>query len=395
MAATERLSNIGYLGLIKEATKGVPLTPTDFVPLYEETLSTISNFTDQQPAAGNKFNTYTTLQGVRSHKGDLTVLAEPNTTARICDMLLTKTSTTGAGPYTHVFGLSSTTNPNSYTIDVSYGNVVARYWGVEASKLTPTWNNNELQWKISVSALGSFQGREIATVATTTLTFKTDYDPAPNKGLVIGDLVRIYKQSTGAILDTTIASVNVDGITVTLGASAAAFAAGDMIYLRPATPSFTMQPTFIWGKTQFCPGATASAALSAAQLRVEQGSTFEIMHNFESDDGAARSGAFDPASLVRVTGDGNLTIKRFFDNPDDITYFNNLGKSAWVLRHFAGSTNQYECRITFNHVKTDGTVVPDLKAGSINYSELKYHLNYDTGDAQAIAMTIINNLATI
>lgn len=394
----ERLANIGYFGLKKETTKGTPVIPDDFIRLFEEKMATSGNFVDQKPIYGNKFGTYTTLQGQRSHSGSVTVEAEPNTAAKLADMLLTRTSTTGAGPYTHVFGLSNTTNPNSYTVDISTGNVVARYWGVEASKLTPNWNNNEMQLQLDIAALGSFQGREIATVSTNTITLKTDYDPVPNKGLVATDLVRVYKQSTGATLDTTVTTVNADGITVVLGASAAAFAAGDMIYLRPATITFTSQPVFLWSKTFFGTGATASAALTNAtfanQLRVEQGSTFEIMHNFESE-GAARSGGFDPAALVRTTGEATLTIKRFFDNPDDITLFNNLAKTAWVIEHKSGSTNQYALRITFNNVKTDGTIVPDLSSEDILYSELQYHPNYDTSDAQAVAMTVINNLSSI
>jgi hypothetical protein len=391
----ERLSNLGYISVVKEVTRGVPLTPTDSLLAYDENISTNGGFVDITPSVGQKFKTYNTLQGVRSHKGEITFSGEPNTTARMADILLTKISTTGAGPYTHVFGFSPTANPNSMTIDISYGNVVARYWGVEASKLAPVYNANEMQWKMSVSALGSFQGREIATVATTTLTLKTDYDPTPNKGLVIGDLVRIYKQSTGATLDTTIATVNADGITVTLGASAAAFAPGDMITLRPATPALNNLPSFLWSKTQYIPGTSASVALTNPQLRVEQGSSFDIMHSFKSDDGEARSGSFDPASLARTTGDANLTIKRFFDNPDDVTLFNNLGKTAWQIRMYSGSANQYECRLTFNHVKTDGMVVPNLKSNDIVYSDLKTHPIYDPTDSQAILLTVINALPTI
>lgn len=391
----ERLSNLGYLGVVKETTKGVALTPTDFIPLYDESMTTAGNFVDQAPIYGNKFKTYATLQGQRSHKGDITVIAEPNTIARLVDTLMTRTSTTGAGPYVHTYAFSNTTNPNSVTLDISTGNVVSRYWGVEASKFAPVWNANEMQAKFTVSALGSFQGREIASVTTTTLTLKTDYDPTPNKGLVIGDLVRIYKQSTGATLDTTIATVNADGITITIGISAASFAAGDMIYLRPATPTLVLQPSFLWSKTFFQAGATAAASLTASQLRVETGSSFEVMHSFESDSGAERSGAFDPAALVRTTGDANLSIKRFFDNPDDITLFNNLAKTSWTIRHYSGATNQYELRVVFNNVKTDGVVVPDLKAQGIVYSDLKYHPVYDATDAQAVILVIVNNLPTI
>lgn len=396
---TERFGNLGYLGLVKEAVKGTPLTPTDYVPLYSESIQTSLNLIDQQPIFGNKFATFATIPGQRSHKGEITVLAEPNTSARFFDALLTKTSTTGAGPYTHTFGLVAGTDPNSYTYDISTGNIVARYFGVQVSKITPNWNKNELQWKISLSALGSFQGRTIATVATTTLTLDTTYDPTPTKGLVVGDLVRLYKTAGNVSADFTIATVNADGITITLSATAAAFATGDMIYLRPATTTFTIQPSFLWAKSLFGFGATASAALTnatqALQTRVEQGSTYELIHNFESDDGSGRSGAFDPAVLIRETGDATLTVKRFFDTPEDVANMNNITKTALVIRHVSGATNQYETRITFNNLKTDGKVVPDLNSGDIVYSEIKYHPDYDTSDAAGYGVVIINALATI
>jgi hypothetical protein len=66
-----------------------------------------------------------------------------------------------------------------------------------------------------------------------------------------------------------------------------------------------------------------------------------------------------------------------------------------VLRHYAGNTNQYEARVTFNQLITDGNIVPDLKSGDIEYSELKYHTNYNQSDAQAFAFTVINGLPTI
>jgi hypothetical protein len=81
------------------------------VPIYDESLDTDGQFIDQQPIYGNKAKTYNTVPGQRQHKGDVTILAEPNVTAKLVDSLLTKSSTAGAGPYTHVFGLSATTEP--------------------------------------------------------------------------------------------------------------------------------------------------------------------------------------------------------------------------------------------------------------------------------------------
>ena len=393
----ERIGNLGYFGLIKEAAVGTALTPTDYIPLYKESMSTLLNLVPDTPIFGNKFDRYQVLQGQRSHTGTVELMAEPNTMGRIVDMVLTQGAASGAGPYTHPYTLGASSA--SYTVDISTGNVVSRYYGVQGYDFNPAWDKNEMRMNLSISALGSFQGREIATVVTTTLTLKTDYDPVPNKGLVIGDLVRIYKASTGATLDTSILTVNADGITITLNASAAAFAPGDFIFLRPATPSLTLQTPFLWAKTIIGFGATASAALTNAtyplQTRLEQGSTWNIVHKFENNNGADRSGGFDPAALIRTVGDITFKAKKFFDTPEDLENYNSLAKNAVVIRHLAGATNQYELRITINHIKTDGKVVPDLQAGSVNYSDISFIAQYDNTDGQAFDVKVINNLPTV
>lgn len=400
----ERLANLGYFGIVKQTDPNTPLTPTDFVPLYDESLDTMGNFVDQQPIYGNKNKTYNTLPGQRAHKGDATILAEPNTAAKLASAFISKQSTTGAGPYTHVLAADANVNPVSLTIDISLGNVVKRFWGVQIGKISPNWNKNEMQLKLSMSALGSFRSRDIASVSTTTITLsdpKGIYNGAPNKGLVAGDLVRLYKSSTGAILDTTIAAsgVNADGITLTLSAAATAFAAGDTIQLRPATPSFTLLDSFLWANTQFRFGATAAAALTATHTPVENGSTYELIHEFNSDDGEARSGSFDPYSLVRKAADASLKVKKYFDGTEDLQKFQNLTKTACVVRHFAGQpvagVFPYEMRLTLNSIVTDGKVSPGLKADEIEYSELDYHIDYSQADGQSWNLTFINNVTTL
>jgi hypothetical protein len=391
----ERIGNNGYLALIKQASPNVVLTPTDYVALYDSSIQTNGNFVKQNPIYGGKYGTFNVLQGQRGHVGDVTIMGEPNTAGRMFDMLLTKSGTTGANPYTHSLSISNTVDPAFYTVDISTGNVVKRFWGVGASKISPSWNDNEMQLQASLSALGSFQGREIASIATTSVVLKTDYDQAPSKGLVVGDLVRVYKASTGATLDTTINTVAGDGITVTLGASAAAFAAGDMLYLRPASPNLNLLTPFTWSGTEFRFGATAAAALTATHTPLEQGSTWEIMHSFEEEEGSKRSGAVDPASLIRTIADATLSVKQFFDTPEAVRRFNALEKQAVVIRHFTGSTRQHELRITLNNIKTDGKVVADIKPEQVNYSEIDYIPQYDQTDGQAFDVKVVNGLATL
>lgn len=393
---TERVASLGYAALKKQTVATTAVTPDTYVPYYSQSLNTNNNLMTDMPVYGNKFDNFASLPGQRSHGGSITVMAEPDTAARWWDMLLTKGTTTGANPYTHPFTLAST-DPNPYTLDVSYGSQVIRFIGVSASNITPTWQEDKMQYEIELSALSSFNGREVLSIVTTTVNLvSTNNDTTPTAGLVAGDLVSVVKIDGSTRLDTTIASIT-NGTTVVLGATAAAYAAGDMLVLRPATPSLSTKTPFLWSRTQLFFSDTAANALTASatvgnQTRVEKGSEFSVNHSFEDGEGSKRSGSFDPASLVRTTGGAALKIKKFFDTADEFKYWNALTKRACVIRAY--SETGYEMRITFNNIKTMSDDTP-TEAGGVIYHEVGYAPQFDTADGQGIDVKIINAVVTI
>lgn len=391
MAQTERLANLGYLGLKKETTKGTAVTPNVYVPLFKSNLTTDTKLSENNPIVGVKFSKYQEFMGMRTHVGSLEVIAEPNTAEYFFDMLMTAGNITGSDPYTHPFTISASTDPNAYTIDIQNGQVVHRYFGVQAESIEPAFDNDVMHFNIDVSALGSFIVREIATVNTTTITLKTDYDPTPNKGLVASDLVKIMKADGSSSLNTTVSSVDADGITVVLGNSAASFAAGDFIYLRAATASYTLQTPFLWGRTEFRFGTTASGALSATHTPVEPGSKWKLMHSFSNKDGEHRSGSFDPASLPRTQAESQATVKTFYDLPDYVNRYLKVGGYALVIRHFSGS---YELRITYNNIIGKGPLKIDLETGKLIYQDYDFEAVYNTSDGQAFDVKVINALSS-
>lgn len=389
----ERNAAVGYAAFKKETTAGTAVTPNVYVPYYNQSISTTNGLIQDSPIVGSRFGIYQNLQGQRSHKGSITLMGEPNTAGYVHDMILTKGTTTGSNPYTHPFTASLLTDPNSYTIDLSYGSQVIRYFGVQASKVTYGWDNGEMRLNLDVSGLGAFSGREITSISTTTVNLTTTYDTNATTGLVANDLVYVVKADGSSSLSTTIASIT-DGDTVILAASAAAFAAGDMLVLRPATPSYTLLTPFLWSKTQFCFGATASAALSATQTRLDDGTEISLMYGFNNDEGEKRSGAFDPAALVRTTYSVDAKIKKYFDTSDEIKQWNSLAKRALVMRAYSGATNQYELRVTLNNMATMGNDMP-TDSGGVIYHEIAYSPAYDTSDAQGFDVKVIDAVATI
>lgn len=390
--SSELSSNQGYFALKRETTEGTAVTPDVYVPIYEESLKTSMNPETATSVFGSKFARLQVTPGIRSHGGDVTIMAEPNSTARLFDMLMTKGSVTGTGPYTWPF-TASFTKPGSYTVDVSTGNQVFRYIGVQASEISPEFTDNEARWKVKVAALKSFLGAEIASISTATVTLKTPTNyPSPTDGLVTGDLVAIVASANGARQSLTIQSLT--ATTVTFSSTPTGVTAGDMLILRPATPSLAVLTPFLWSRTEFRFGATASAALTATHTPLEDGSEFTITHGFEDDAGAKSSGSFDPSRLVRAkTVDYTFKAKKFFYNPDEIRSFVSLAKVACVVRMF--SESGYECRITMNNLTiTAGGDKPLIKDQESEYYELEYTPILDQSDGQGIDVKVINNIAS-
>lgn len=459
----ESIGNTGYVGLEPEVTIGTPVTPTNYGFMTDETLQTNGNLEMQTPIAGQYMDTFQVLPGLRSHGGDLTIVADPNTSFYMFDMHMQRgtpvtlytftissasasngaTYTNNGNTYTVVGAISSSTtlvctgpaapttsgtltyvsgtptgnitysafatgtttwpfilaNPTkSYTIDIPVGQgLVKRFWGCMADGIAPSVSKNQIMLKGTVSALGSFQGRKLAGTPTGsnpyTVPLDTTYTQNPTLGLSTGDLIAFYDASNN-IVNATVATV-VDATHITTSTNVTGFGVNDFVYLRQATPTLSDLPAFLWSNLQFCPGATAAAALTASQTRLESGTAWNLNWPFESKDGSQRSGNADPASLVRLTAQPTFTAKKFFGSPQDIEDFNQLNKNAWQIRHFAYSGSSiYELRITFNHVKTDSPV-PSVSAKKVNYSNLKFIPQYDTSDGQGLSVTLINSLNTI
>lgn len=392
----EALANLDYMAIRKESTKGtIAGVPNVYVPLYKESLHTNSNLQDDNPIVGLKHKRYQSLPGYRSHVGNALVMGEPNTAGYFFDMLMTKGNTSGSDPYTHPFTFSTTADPHSYTVDVKRGRHVARYLGVEASSIKPEWDGNKMQLDVAMSALHSWEGREIASISGSgpyTIVFKTNYDADATTGLYVGDLIQIYDVSANSYINAVVDTIeNVTSITVSEDVSAAT--AGDFVTLRASTPSYSLLSPFLRTRSEFRFGADASTALSATQTQLEDSSSWNIMHDFENNEGAQRSGSADPASLPRLQSDAEFTAKKFWGNPLDQRRFNALEKNAVVIRHFSGSG--YELRITLNNIKTAENVQPNVESGTIDYSEITFKPDYDSSDGQAVGVSVLNSVSSI
>lgn len=394
---SEQVAAKGYIAVKKQVDQTTVATPNIYVPYYSQGVTTDPHFQSDEPIFGRRFRRLQSLQGIRSHGGPIVVMAEPDSAPVFHDMTcaLVSNDATGNPIYRYDFGESTTLDPNPYTMDISYGSYVERFWGVGAEKLTYGWNGEKMQLSMDVAGLGSFNGREIASISTTAVTLKTDYDPAPTKGLVVSDLVKIVK-ADGTTANFTVSAITSDTV-VTLNATAAAFAAGDMLVLRPASPTLSFKTPFLWPRTQFYFAADAATALtnsatSTNQTRLDMGTEISIMNSFDNNEGTKRSGSFDPASLPRTVYDASIKIKTFLDNPEKIKDWNALRKKAMIMRSFSGTG--HELRVTINNMIALTNDHP-TESAAIIYHEFTYQPNFDTTDSQAFLVNCYSPRTTV
>ena len=397
---TDRLANLGYLAIGKETTKGTPVQPTVIVPLYEESLVTGLNLDLDNPIIGNRFARYNHFKGQRTHKGTLKILAEPKTLPYFLNMILKKGTTTVSGSvYTHPYTLDNDTPAySSYTIEIVKGGISHRYFGVEASKIAPVFEDNVMKLNISVSALGQFSIAPITSGSGTAVVLATDYADAPNTGIKVGDTL-VFVKVTGGTSDTyeekTVSAVNTNGTGVTVASLTGTYTTGDYCYIKARSLTPTLGDPFKWSGTQFCFGDTAAGALTATQEKVEKGSSFEIINEFENEDGAMRSGSLDPAALVRKQGDVTIKIKKSFQDYKEYERFLSIRKRALVIRIYGAvisGSDKNELRITINNFKVKESPNP-LTTGEIIYLDQELSAQYDTDDTQGMDIKLINDVA--
>lgn len=386
----------GYLALGREATPGGAVKPTHFIPMEDESLTTELNANTELLSFGSKAARLMTTPGMRSHGGDITILAEPNSTALLFDALLPRTSVTSNGDGTHTWLFNSTSfdAPSSYTVEVGRGIAASRFAGLEFSEISPTWKDNRQMWKAKAAALKSFESAEITAIAGSSITLSTNRDTnmTPTDLLLAGDVLGIYHEEDGTTENVTVQSKTATTITLT-AAPSAAVKAGDKVFLRPQTVVLEDMFPFLWSRTEFLFADTAALAMTTDHTPVEDGSEYAIQHPFEDDKGAQSSGSFDPTVLVRTKSiDATIKAKNYYENDSEAAKYESIPKRALVVRSF--SEQGSELRITFNNLAcTKGGDKPSVKVDEALFYEREYVPNYDRADGQMLDVKVICKLS--
>ncbi len=395
----EKLANLGYLALKKETTKGVAVTPDVFIPLYEESIKHDIHLDEDKPIVGERAARFKVYRGQETITGSLKVLGEPQTIGYFFDMLLKKESTSGTPTtgYTHTFGLGDSSN--SYTLEFLKGGVPVRLIGTEARSISPSFEDNKMVLNVDVSARSQFSVVKIKSASGTAITLDDSERPMPSEGLTTSDKLRLYDVSAGTYEDVTITSIDSNGKDLVVSTITGTYTAGDLAYLAPLTPTYSIGEPFNWALTQFKFGENATAALSATPIRMEADSNWTVMFNMEDESGALRSGGYQPASFVRTVGDVEVSLKKFFDDSQELDRFLQVTPRALVIEHTSPSlagTNGTKSllRITIDEYYIKEYDIP-IKSDEIIYSTITLAPVYNVANSEMFKIELITSEDTI
>lgn len=142
-----------FLGIAKEVTKGTPVAPTDFIPVYKDSLKPadiIDPLYDTGVRGSNIVN-YNYIPGRTRSTFDYSGAAFADTIGYALAGLLGSVATSGASaPYTHTISLKNSftaaadDQPISYTITDFYAAAVRAYPGVQFSDFSLKFNADGL-----------------------------------------------------------------------------------------------------------------------------------------------------------------------------------------------------------------------------------------------------------
>lgn len=393
------LGDKSYLGMKVEAVENTPVIPNVFCPLISESVKTNINFTADRRLKGYDFKSDELLRGSRKHEGDLVTYADADNLGHFLNMLMLKGTTTGgATGYTHPFTVGT---PKSYTIEIQKGPYAQRFWGVKADKIKFEFEEQKVKLTTSVKGVGQFSVsalKEALAGSVTSLKLAHDYDDNPNKGLVVGDVISVQLDS-GSYQDVTLTGVNADGETVSFGALSITAAAGNKVYLKAQTPSYaSLSKPLLQGNSLVGIAATSALADTAAASIATATPLYEfsfVLSNNLMD--AQSTGSQSPVKLFPQTREAQLTISRVFEETSQhLAWLNSIKQALTMItlgEVITGGSTKEQFTIKFHKIKPITNDEPS-EVGSLIFDKQEMEALYDTVDAKAIEISLVNKTAS-
>jgi hypothetical protein len=393
------LADKSYLAVKPQVAATTPIIPATFIPLVSESIRLNPNYAADRRIKGLDWKSDELLKGTRKIEGDITVWADPDAIGHLINMTYLKGTTTGdaAAGYTHPFTAGE---GKSYSIELSRGAYAQRIWGARAENLKIEFQDNKMQAVVSIKALGQFYSASLAvatTGATTTLILSTDSDLRPTDGLVAGDILLVLGDNGTEVPCTiAVAGVNANGTTLTITSATITAAVGQPAHLKAQTPSYaTLREPLYFGNTLIGVAATSALADTAAATKATATPCYNITGNFKNNllDSPA-TGSTGPAVLLNQVREADLELSQLFTSPTQFQKWIEYVKQAITViatgRYIKTDLSTSEkLTIKYHKIKLLTNEEP-LDVGQYIFNKQKFEVLYDSADAKAIEISVIN-----
>lgn len=397
------IADRGYIAIKPEASEGVAVIPNTFLPVDSAEFETDLGLSADRRMQGLQWETNGLSYGPRSHKGTLKFWCDPIVIGYLLDMALLLGSETGNGTdgYTHPF---TPEGFQSYTIEIARGPYAQRFFGVRVNELKLMFEDGKMKCEIAVEAMGMVSAQTLAAnltgASSTSVQLSQNYDLFPNNGLVATDQLVIGADTVNEET-ATIQSINANGFAVTVSSAVAnSHTAGEGIYLKAQTPSFSALPNpIMFGDVLVGFGADASAATTAAASKSTATPVHELELTFSNNLLAApTTTSRSPYRLLPQQRSCVVTIKQLFSSPEQHRKWMEIEKQAICIVAYGKVINvstptRNKLTWTLHKALLESDKQP-LTIGEFIMEEQTYRAAYDSSDAKAITVSLVNTKAS-
>lgn len=221
-----------------------------------------------------------------------------------------------ASVYAHVGILPADPLP-SYTVQFNYIDNAIRYGGVRFNALDALAQKNNI-FEAEFKVYAQWQFRHSLVTAVTTSGSGTKVIPCDQTlGLLVGDIVKIFRPGTGFIdlngsgVKTNTITAIVPGVSISISVLTTATLVNDIIELAPSTPTYVNTQNMAWvGAGNAYIGNTLSN-IAANPIQLED-FTLSIMNAMEGRNGVSGTGiaARFPTAILQkgLTSKGSFKI---------------------------------------------------------------------------------------
>lgn len=403
-------TRLWYLAIKKESTTALAVKPTHFLRFKEWDIMVKKDIIQDNPIQNNRWNSIVAVPWKTTTDWSYKMDLDPNECWHFFQYALWALATTDvwstpAQVYQHIFTIANTLP--SFTLEQWKGNLtdtwnnyqnyqVDRAYWVMVDKITMAWSDGIISCDVDLKAHWVFQ-RSLLTADVTAWSSVSLYLESAS-WLVATDTIITYDNTPQSESDA-VATVDFATNIITIATLANSYTVAKLakVELAPASPITYGTPKIMnFSNCNFQFGTDLTAAASATEENIENW-TFEYMNNLEERFGSLRS---SPSVIAPKWAWATLKFTKYFESVIDRDRYLAQTKKAWILtisnneKIWAGDTGnkKYTVKIEMSDLRFTSYEMP-------TWTDELYAINcecacfYDSSDARAVRITVINGTA--